>query len=1287
MKKEIKFQLNELKLNNEDSENNTEELSVIMEVNGGVDEHLKVYKDDITLDCTMQWETGKYSYSLSKDFLCDILSKKPFTQITSNDLRNHESELIKNTNGNLIINSINGYGIEDTSEVSDYLKDTEYQLSEEEMESSEIESIIEEKMQSLYSQGDIGESEIEFHNLFSLEIENSNKAYVDTSWWDVYLKMARTEHDDENFITSINYSFQYLYYELDTNVEDYIKNIDLSKSIPDNISSTFRLISESFESSEQWEKAIEYYLHYVKINPNNDYGYAHIARCYDELEQIDDAIEFYNKAIKINPHNIYAITQYADILVKKKGDNDSALKVLDEGIKNNPTQPKNTTNISWLFRLKGEIFWKKDETAESVDCYEKAVKNGAGSEAFCFLRIGHGYYKLNNYEKSISAFEKCYDLSDQYKDGFTYYWMADSLKRAKRYEEAIKYSQLAIDINDERINRFAYSILGSSKLQIKDYEGAVSAYLNSSKDKWDLHNLGKSYYALNQYENALNEFNSVIEKDPNYKYAYQGKGDSLFYLKKYNEALESYEKLLELDDTYPWLNAKYNHVGTNLALLYHFKGNFEKANSAYKDFSFHFSEKLWKNYLKIMSQNNEGTNNIFTNPIDVQLLTDEDVISKGNKIFLNNARLNRVISTPLYREGKNKNKYNLEICLNDLEIILKDDISNYEALYYRASINSWNYGEKNNYTEKAIQNINIDSAKKDLLKCLKKNDFFPAYKLIVSIEGNHDNISDVIKKGNELFNSEETWWYSLACGAELGNNFNKAKEYYTKVLEFDNERAKYHYGLGNSYLGLDDVTNSIESFTKAVELVDWEDTYRYGLAKAYLLNSEIELAEKAIKQALDIYSGDNRYFELYVEILNKKDIDKKVKQLMSDFVSETSPGDRNKDDSINEKILNYLQKCDNYSHSENHLFFQYWEVFKFDCIDKFLKGGSYLTKLALSRNNSLNKGQIQVLLEEGTFSILQNVIANPEFSLEELKDIVQKDDGSYQYSYKLMGVILNPNADQSLVESLKNNSYNWIKKLVYSKIDKYSNEDLNDKYKLQGLLNNNKVDKKSKSSFEKNIEKLESNTYTINFDTEVDVNIIEYVYSEFEYEDLINELSESVLSDDESWADHCSSNWHEYGESEYGLEENSLEVYLVSGDTTESAYIDFGNRENQFDPEKDTTNKNKFIFQAESAESGKVTFGEIYSEFEFRPEFLDLSLTDYKCLVSGIEYYNPDTDESYHSSMELLNSRTHETDIRLAFKNKDGELIDANYYEDIKANIEKNGEEINEKTIDSYFKN
>ena len=1288
MKNKIKFQLEELKLNSKEAQSNFQDLRIKAVVNGGVEEHLRVEFNDIILDCTMQWETGSYYYDVNLNFINDLLSKKPFTEITSKDLRNYDSELINTSNGNLVINNINDWSLENTEEISKLLKGTDYQLTDEELKSEQIESIIEDKMQSIYSDGNIIESEIEFNSLFSLEIESYDKAYVDTSWWDVYLKMARTEHDAKNYTTSINYSLKYLEYELDTNVEDYTKNIEPSESITENISSTFRLISESYEHSNQWEKAIEYYLHYVKINPNDDYGYAHTARCYEELEQIDDAIGYYKKAISLNLHNVYAITQYADILVKKKGDNDSALKVLDEGIKNNPTQPKNTTNISWLFRLKGEIFWKNNEIDKAVECYDKAVQNGGEWEAFCFLRIGHGNYRLGNYEKSITAFEKCYKLSDQYKDCYTYYWMADSLKRTKRYKEAIKYSQLAIDINDERINSFAYSILGFSKLQIKDYEGAVSAYLNSSKDKWDLHNLGKSYYALKQFDNALNEFNSVIEKDPNYKYAFQGKGDSLFYLKKYDEALEAYNKLLEIDEDYTYRNTNYEHVGTNIALLYHFKEDFEKANILYQKYRFHSGEKLWKQYLTVMAQNNEGPNNIFVNPIDVQLLIDEDVISNGNKIFLNNARLNRVKIKPYHKEGEYKGKFNHEMCLNDLEIILKEDKNNYEALYYRASITSCTYIENRDlYQNELIQNIDIESAIKDLLGCIKEKDYFPAYKLLVSLEGNHDAISDIIKKGNELFNSEETWWYSLACGAELGNYFNKAKEYYTKTLEFDNENAKYYYGLGNTYLGLDDIKNSIESFTKAVKLVEWEDTYRYGLAKAYLLNSEIELAEQEIKQAFRYYSGDNRYFELYIKILNEKDIDKKVKQLMSDFVSETSPGNRYKDDSINEKILNFLQKCDNYNHSENHLFFQYWEVFKFDLIDKFLKGGSYLTKLSLSKNRSLNKDQIQVLLEEGSFSILQNVIANPEFSLEELKDIVQKDDGSYQYSYKLMGVILNPNADQSIVESLKNNSYNWVKKLVYSKIDKYSDEDLNDKYKLQGLLNNNKVDKKSKSSFEKNIEKLDSNTYTINFDTEGDVSIVEYVYSEFEYEELIDELKESILSGEESWEDHCYDNWYEYGESEYGLEENSLEVFLVSGDKIESTYIDFGSRETHYDPEKDTTNKNKFLFQAESAESGKVTFGEIYSEFEFRPEFLNLSLTDYKCLVSGIEYLNPDTDESYHSSMELLNSRTHGTDISLAYKNEDGKLIDANYYEDIKDSIEENGEEINEKTINSYFKN
>ncbi len=36
MDKEIKFQINELKLNNENSENNAEDLKVIIEVNGNI---------------------------------------------------------------------------------------------------------------------------------------------------------------------------------------------------------------------------------------------------------------------------------------------------------------------------------------------------------------------------------------------------------------------------------------------------------------------------------------------------------------------------------------------------------------------------------------------------------------------------------------------------------------------------------------------------------------------------------------------------------------------------------------------------------------------------------------------------------------------------------------------------------------------------------------------------------------------------------------------------------------------------------------------------------------------------------------------------------------------------------------------------------------------------------------------------------------------------------------------------------------------------------------------------
>ena len=1304
--KQINFQLEQLGLSKIDlSEIDLKEFEILVKVDGGVSEHLIVNDGDLCLDCTMEWNIGEFKYYIPPKTLYTLLSQKPFNEINSSDLFEYNQELWETKSGNLTINSVNDFDLEDIDQISIILEGTDYELTEEEKDSShdQLRSIIEDKMHSLYSKGNIDDSEIDFSNLYSLEIKNYDNASVSTSWWSSYLEMARTEHDVENFTTSINYSLKYLDYELDTNVKDYIKNIDLSKSIPDNISSTFRLISESFESSEQWEKAIEYYLHYVKINPNNDYGYAHIARCYDELEQIDDAIEFYKKAIDINPHNIYAITQYADVLVKKKGDNDSAINVLDQGIKNNPTQPINTTNISWLFRLKGEIFWKKDETAESVDCYEEAVKNGGGTHAFCYLRIGHGYYKLNNHEKSISAFEKCYDLSDQYKDGFTYYWMADSLKRAKRYEEAIKYSQLAIDINDERINRFAYSILGFSKLKVEDYQGSVSAYLNSSKDKWDLNNLGKSYYALKQYENALNEFNNVIEIDPKYKWAYHGKGDSHFQLAEFDEALKSYEKLIELSSNYVGFNTR--HIGRNMALLYHYFEKYEKAIYYYNEFKYDKKETLWKHYLLLMALKKDKASNIFKNPREIQFITDESLSLNADKAILDKSRLNRVISKPYYQEGENDGLYNHEICLNDLSIILKSSPNNYEALFQRANIISGNIVPKEDFTKEGLRVIDLESSKKDLIECIKINNFLPAFKLLITIENdNFKLINEVVSKGNKLFKDDWSWWFSAAKSMKKIEQLNKSKDYFLKSIKLNPENSESYYEIGNVYLALDDAENSIKSFKEAIQITKWEDKYKIGLCDAYLLNSNLDLAEKEIKNLIiKQKTVEKIYYDQYFKVLEKRYNKPNLINLFREYISETWSSHPsvifyNEDGSLknsieqhnkilnllNENLATFLNKCDSMKSYKEDLF-EFWEVFKDTEIENYLKNGSYQSKFRLSKNKSLTKKQLSILLDNGSFSILENVVANPLFNKDELKEIISGDDLSYQYSYKLMGAILNPNADQSIIESLKNNSFNWVKKLAYSKVEKYSKEDLNDKYKLLGLIENDKIDKSLKPTFHKKLKLTEGNNYTIKFN-DSSGSMLEYVYSEFEYEEIIDELTESILSDDEeSWYDHCSSNWYNYGDSEYGLDTSILEISINSSDLNNSTEIFLGERET-FDRFKNI-GEGRFIFEASSYEAGEYVFEEMTLEFEFRPECLTIETSDFKMLINGIEYYDPVTDEDFYSGGELVESRTKGTDIELFFKNKNGEVFSIPNYEDLQEDIEESQQKVMTKeTIHSFFK-
>ncbi|MCK5141959.1 MAG: tetratricopeptide repeat protein, partial [Candidatus Heimdallarchaeota archaeon] len=130
-----------------------------------------------------------------------------------------------------------------------------------------------------------------------------------------------------------------------------------------------------------------------------------------------------------------------------------------------------------------------------------------------------------------------------------------------------------------------------------------------------LHNLGMLYGKLGQSDEAIKQFEKIIEREPKNALAYARIGDLLFYeKKKYDEAIDFYLKVLELDP-------KRISSGINLAAIYSKQENYSEATSIlHKCLKDNPGESdLWLNYAILMVKQKKFHEAIeaYTKAIDV----------------------------------------------------------------------------------------------------------------------------------------------------------------------------------------------------------------------------------------------------------------------------------------------------------------------------------------------------------------------------------------------------------------------------------------------------------------------------------------------------------------------------------------------------------------------------------------------------------------------------------------------------------------------------------------------
>lgn len=291
----------------------------------------------------------------------------------------------------------------------------------------------------------------------------------------------------------------------------------------------------------------------MKFSPTNYELYYKRSLLYYELGNTVQAVQDMEKSKEYNitnPEAWHMLGFYAYV----QNDEELALRYLKNATQQGSENPE-------TFYLMGQIHFLKGNYKDAEGYYSSAIKMDSLSPTYLFAQgfseqtQGHTNKAIDWYKQSLEVdpgFVKALtQLHDIYRNDKKDYPQAmafndrilqvDSMHPVGRFNQGLFFLQRAENITDES-KAAEYEVL--MKLAISEFGKAVVKDPNFANAYY---NRGYCYFMLEQYQKALDDFSSVIEKDPfSYKsFFYQG---AIYeYHKDTTAAIGAYRQALQIN--------------------------------------------------------------------------------------------------------------------------------------------------------------------------------------------------------------------------------------------------------------------------------------------------------------------------------------------------------------------------------------------------------------------------------------------------------------------------------------------------------------------------------------------------------------------------------------------------------------------------------------------------------------------------------------------------------------------------------------------------------------------
>ena len=172
-----------------------------------------------------------------------------------------------------------------------------------------------------------------------------------------------------------------------------------------------------------------------------------------------------------------------------------------------------------------------------------------GSQAKYY--IGFMAYEGDDYDTATEYFEQVSD-QEKYKEKLSYY-QADLNFKLGNFEKAIALANAQLPKSDANEVSELSKIIGESYFNLEQYAEAIPflTEYKGKRGKWnntDYYQLGYAYYKQNNFENAISEFNKIIDGNNSVaQNAYYHLGESYINLDKKQEALNAFRNASQMD--------------------------------------------------------------------------------------------------------------------------------------------------------------------------------------------------------------------------------------------------------------------------------------------------------------------------------------------------------------------------------------------------------------------------------------------------------------------------------------------------------------------------------------------------------------------------------------------------------------------------------------------------------------------------------------------------------------------------------------------------------------------